>query len=62
MGEGRGTHHSLRDPPRPSHLLQLYQESSLRGGRRLVRGGHKPSERTEEVGAADKGADQGGQV
>ena len=59
-GGGRGGVHSLWDTPHPSQLLQIYWESSIDGVRQLDSGGQKPLESTEEVGTAEKRAEQGG--
>ena len=52
--------HILWDPPFPGHLIQVSQEISIGGGRRLARGGQQPLESMAEVGAADSAVDQGG--
>ena len=60
MGGERVGDHSLWDPPRPGHIIQLYSQSYLGGRRRLVSSVQQPAEITAKVVAADKGADQGG--
>ena len=44
--------HSIQDPPRPGHLLQVPWESPLGGGRQLSRGDPQTPEVTAEVGVA----------
>ena len=39
MGGGRGVYHSLWDPPRPGHFLQVSRDNYLGGGQRLDSGG-----------------------
>ena len=60
MGGGGGGEHSLWNNPRPSHLLQVSRESYIGIGQRMASGGHKPAEKTSEVGADDEGVEQGG--
>ena len=59
-GRDRDGYHSIRNPLRSGHLLQLPWEIPLGGGQQLDSGGPQPLEGTEKVGAAVYGVDQGG--
>ena len=60
MVRDRDGDHTILDPPRPGHLLQVPWESPIGVGRKLSSSGPKPLAGTTEVGVAVQGVDQGG--